>query len=93
MTVNCFLQNVRPKKDVNALSANPPKMIKHTRTIRPQKPADCLIVYDHFVGLALKGLSLISNRDHCQMFSPKPTCNTPRTGFEPTQNLNSGFVE
>ena len=37
-------------------------MIKHTQTIRRQKPTSCLIVYDHFVRLALwsiKELTLI----------------------------------
>ena len=31
-------------------------MVKHTQTIRRQKPTNCLSVFDHFVGLALKGL-------------------------------------
>ena len=31
-------------------------MVKHTQTIRQQKPTNCLSVFDHFVGLALKGL-------------------------------------
>ena len=31
-------------------------MVKHTKTIRWQKPTNCLSVFDHFVGLALKGL-------------------------------------
>ena len=31
-------------------------MVKHTSTIRRQKPANCLSVSDHFVGLALKEL-------------------------------------
>ena len=30
-------------------------MVKHTQTIR--RPTSCLSVFDHFVGLALKGLS------------------------------------
>ena len=29
-------------------------MVKHTQTIRWQKPANCFSVFDHFVGLALK---------------------------------------
>ena len=37
--------------------------------------------------------SLISSRDHCQKFSPSRISDTPRTGFELAQNLNSGFVE
>ena len=32
-------------------------MVKHTETIRRQKPTNCLSVFDHFVGLALKVLT------------------------------------
>ena len=32
-------------------------MIKHTQTIRRQKPADCLSVFDHFMGLSRRGLN------------------------------------
>ena len=32
-------------------------MVKHTKTIRRQKPSNCLSVFDHFVKLALKGLN------------------------------------
>ena len=31
-------------------------MVKHTQTIRRQQPMNCLSVFEHFVGLALKGL-------------------------------------
>ena len=31
-------------------------MVKHTQTIRRQQPTNCLSVFDHFVGLPLKGL-------------------------------------
>ena len=31
-------------------------MVKHTQTIRGQKPTNCLNEFDHFLGLALKGL-------------------------------------
>ena len=34
----------------------PNKMVKHTRTIRRKHPANCLSVFDHFEGLALKVL-------------------------------------
>ena len=34
----------------------PYKMVKHIQTIRRKKPTNCLSVFDHFVGLALKGL-------------------------------------
>ena len=38
-------------------------MVKHTQTIRRQQPTNCLSVFDHFVVLALKGLSRLG---HCQ---------------------------
>ena len=34
-------------------------MVKHTQTINLQQPTNCLSVFDHFVGLALKGLRAI----------------------------------
>ena len=40
-----------------------------------------------------KAFSLISSRDHCQRSSPSRISDTPRAGFEPVQNLSSGFVE
>ena len=33
-------------------------MVKHAQTIRRQKPMNCLSVFDHFVVLALKGLTV-----------------------------------
>ena len=36
----------------------PYKMVKHSQTIRSQKPTYYLSVFDNFVGLALKGLSI-----------------------------------
>ena len=36
-------------------------MVKNTQTIRRLLPANYLSVFDHFVGLALKGLNLSSN--------------------------------
>ena len=43
---------------LNPLSANLTKMVKHTQTIRRQKPTNCLNVFDHLVGLALRGLTI-----------------------------------
>ena len=37
--------------------------------------------------------SLISSRDHSQRSSPSRISDTPRAGFEPAQNLSSGFDE
>ena len=34
-------------------------MIKKTQTIRWQQPTNCLKVFDHFVGLPLKGLMFL----------------------------------
>ena len=34
----------------------PYKMVKHTQTIRRLLPANCLNVFDHFVGLGVKVL-------------------------------------
>ena len=44
-----------PKMQVEPLSANPTKW-SDTRIIRWLLPMNCLSVFDHFVGLALKGL-------------------------------------
>ena len=33
----------------------PSKTVKHTQTIRWQNANECLSVFDHFVGLTLKG--------------------------------------
>ena len=40
-----------------------------------------------------KAISLISSRDYCQRSSPSRISDTPRAGFEPAQNISSGFVE
>ena len=40
-----------------------------------------------------KAFSLISSRDHCQRSSPSQISDTPRAGFEPSQNLSLGLVE
>ena len=34
------------------------KIFKHTQTTCHLRPANCLSVFDHFVGLALKGLKI-----------------------------------
>ena len=40
-----------------------------------------------------KAFSLISSRDHCQRSSPSRISDTTQAGFEPAQNLSSGFAE
>ena len=42
--------------DCNLLSANPTEWSNTRKTIRLQKPTNCLSVFDYFVGSALKGL-------------------------------------
>ena len=46
----------------------PPKMVKHTQTIRRQQLMYCLSVFGHFVKLALKGLicNFNNNRNNYQ---------------------------
>ena len=48
-------------KDAYPFKLKPPKMFKHTR-IRREKPRSFLSVFDHFVGLALKGLNDIMKK-------------------------------
>ena len=40
-----------------------------------------------------KAFSLISSRDHCQRSSPSRISDMPWAGFEPAQNMSSGFAE
>ena len=41
---------------INPLKSQPHKMVKHNKIIHQQQPTNCLSVFDHFVGFALKGL-------------------------------------
>ena len=34
-------------------------MVKHTQTVHRQQPTNCLSMFDHFVGLALKELTYV----------------------------------
>ena len=43
---------------VNPLSANTTKWSNTLKQFVGKLPTDCLRVFDHFVGLALKGLSI-----------------------------------
>ena len=45
---------------VNPLSANPTKWSNKPKQFVGNLPTNCLGVFDHFVGLALKGLSRFS---------------------------------
>ena len=50
----------------NLLSANPTKWSNSRQNC--QQPKNCLSVFDHFVGLALKGLILPKIRHLCHQF-------------------------
>ena len=54
-----------------------------------------MMVMNFFCGLVdqREAFRLISSRDHRQRSSPSRISNTLRTGFEPAQNLSSGFFE
>ena len=39
----------------NSIKRQPHKMVNHTQTILWLLPPNCLSVFDHFVGLAIKG--------------------------------------
>ena len=52
------LKNLISILNLNSLSANSTKMVKHTQTICQLLPTNCLSVFDHFVGLVFKGLNL-----------------------------------
>ena len=45
--------------DLNPLSANPEKWSNTLKQIVGNLPTICLIVFDHFMNLALKGLNII----------------------------------
>ena len=38
------------------LKRQPPNIVKHTQTIRRQMTTNCMSLFDHFVGLTLKGM-------------------------------------
>ena len=46
-------------------------MVKRTQAIRRLLPTNCLSMFDHFVGLTLKGLNKKKNIAHRQAHSKK----------------------
>ena len=56
-----FINNIRQQEKImeslNPLSAKPTKWPKTLKLFVGKLPTNCLNVFDHFVGLALKGLS------------------------------------
>ena len=49
-------------------------MIKHTQTIRWQQPTNCLSVFNHLVGLALKKLMTEKNCSTCMLVAGDSFC-------------------
>ena len=45
---------------INPLSANPTKLWNTLKQFVGNLPTNCLSVFDHFLGLALKGLELLT---------------------------------
>ena len=62
--VTCLLHDLTKQPDygrsVNPLSGNPAKWSNTLKQFVGNSPTHCLSVFDHFVGLALKGLNEIS---------------------------------
>ena len=54
-------------------------MIKHTQTIRRQRPMNCLSVFDRLVGLAFKGLTLKTLQLSTKNFPMSQQCFIPFT--------------
>ena len=53
----------------------PHKVVKHHQTIRRQQLTNCLSVFDHFVGLAHKGLRTLDGfMNLIQALQPFQTC-------------------
>ena len=51
-------------QEFNPLNANPKKWSNTLKQFVGKLPTNCLSVFDHFVGLALKGLSKSSTSYH-----------------------------
>ena len=45
-------------------------MVKYNQTIRRQKPTNCLSLFDHFMGLALKELTRMAVQQGFEDFFP-----------------------
>ena len=49
---------------LSSFEPQPHKMATHTQTIHRQQPKNCLSEFNHFVGLALKGLKIVHINAH-----------------------------
>ena len=55
---------------LNPFSADPTKWSSTLKQFVGKLPMNCLIFFDHFVGLVLKGLNILLNQDNQLLFSP-----------------------
>ena len=53
-SMDWFLYDNGPRHE--GVKRQPNKMVKHTQTVLRQQLTNCLSVFDHFMGVALKGL-------------------------------------
>ena len=65
--------------NLNPLSANPAKWSNTLKQFVGNFPKNCLSVFDHFVGLVLKGLRLSVDETLCQKHVIKTMCDTLET--------------
>ena len=72
--MNCFCGIADQRKALTLYEPNPQNAQTHSNNLL----ANCLSVFDLFMGLALKEFSFISSQDHCQMFLPSQTSDTPK---------------
>ena len=56
-------------------------MVKHTQTIRRLLPTNCLSVFGHLVGLALKGSVITENLFHFIVIKREPSQNEFKIGI------------
>ena len=81
--MNCFCR-MGDRQKALTFKSQPHKIVKHTQTIRRKSGRIVLRVFDHFVGLVLKGLSLNTSRNHCQRLSSPQS---PLTSFQQDLDL------
>ena len=69
MTMNFLWEIDCPTKTRQPFKRQPHKMVKQTQTIRWQQPTNCLSVFEHFVKLALKGLTRTGGMNKTSLYT------------------------
>ena len=91
-----YIAIICPKKEMLTLNG---QYIPHCSCINDDKWSFDLqmmmMMMNCFCGMVdwRKAFSLISSWDHCQRSSPSRISDMLQAGFEPVQNLSSGFLE